>query len=79
MPPLTEILASVGFFVLGIAARRVALLPAAAAWPVYFLGLEQGWWGSGVGDGWEYGLLGATALAVAGAALGLGAGSLLRR
>lgn len=25
------------------------------AWPIWFLGLGQGWWGYGLGDGWQYG------------------------
>ena len=41
-----------------------------AAIPVYYLGLNAGWWGHGVGDGWQYALLAATlvgAIAVAAA------------
>ena len=27
--------------------RSVALVPAALGWPLYYVGLKQGWWGSG--------------------------------
>jgi hypothetical protein len=23
-------------------------------WPLFYLGLGQGWWGYGLGDGWQY-------------------------
>ena len=59
--------------------RWLVLAPAGALWPAYFLGLQRGWWGSGVGDGWTYGLAASTAAAVGGAALGVLAGSLARR
>ena len=37
----------------GFAHRRWLVVPlAAAVWPLYYLGLHAGWWGSGVGDGW---------------------------
>jgi len=26
-------------------------------WPAYVLGRKAGWWGFGVGDAWEYGLV----------------------
>lgn len=32
------------------------LLPV-IGWPVAFLGLYMGWWGYGVGDGWQFMLL----------------------
>jgi hypothetical protein len=73
-------LVSVGFLVLGvIVARRLVLVPAGTWWLVYFLGLNQRWWGSGVGDGWGYGLIGATALTVAAAAVGIAVGLRVRR
>ena len=49
----------------GLLARRwrAALLPL-AGWPLYFLGLNQGWWGYGTGDGWQYGAAVLTAIGV---------------
>ena len=55
--------------------RWIVSAAAVAVWPVYFFGVLGGWWGSGVGDGWQIGLIAATVLAaVAGAA-----GVLVRR
>lgn len=51
--------------------RWAILVPVAAAWPVYLLGLEQGWWGNGVGDGWVASLLAGLVLAAIGAWLGV--------
>ena len=43
------------FVVLGVVAGRWAVLALPwLIWPLYFVGLNVGWWGSGVGDGWQY-------------------------
>ena len=47
--------------------------PAASAWTVFLLGLESGWWGSGVGDGWLWMLITGAAVCGASAALGVAA------
>lgn len=58
----------------GLAAGRWAVLvPLVLAWPVYFLGLERDWWGSGLGDGWGWALAGLSALSVGAGALGVAA------
>lgn len=46
---------------------------AASAWTVFLLGLESGWWGSGVGDGWLWMLIMGAAVCGASAALGAAA------
>ena len=39
---------------LGFASRRLAAVAvAAAAVVVFYVGLDSGWWGDGVGDGWQ--------------------------
>jgi hypothetical protein len=41
------------------------------AWPIWFLGLSQDWWGYGLGDGWQYGAVLLTAVSVASVAAAL--------
>lgn len=55
---------AIGFLI----ARWAVVAVLAAAWPLWFLGLRQDWWGHGVGDGWQVILVSGTlAAAVAGA------------
>ena len=67
--PLLAALASAA---LGAAVGRwyVVLLPP-VAWLVYFTGLRAGWWGSGVGDGWQLALVMMAGLSGAAAAVGV--------
>ncbi|MGH3016310.1 MAG: hypothetical protein ACRDNN_15300 [Gaiellaceae bacterium] len=66
---------------IGLAAAVVGrwwmLLLPVLVWPIYFLGLAQEWWGSGLGDGWQFGLAIVVAISLAAAALGVGLRSLL--
>jgi hypothetical protein len=39
--------------------------------PAWYLGLDQGWWGSGLGDGWQVAMLVVLAVAVVLTAAGL--------
>ena len=56
---------AIGFFI----GRWAIVIVLAGAWPLYFLGLNQDWWGHGVGDGWQAILVvGTIAATVAGAA-----------
>jgi hypothetical protein len=56
---------AIGFLI----GRWAVVAVLAAAWPLYFLGLHQEWWGHGVGDGWQVILVtGTLVAAVAGAA-----------
>ena len=34
--------------------RWVAVALPAVAWPIFYVGLNRGWWLYGTGDGWEY-------------------------
>jgi hypothetical protein len=43
------------FPLLGGAMRRwLALLLPVIGWPLFYFGLDRGWWGHGTGDGWQY-------------------------
>jgi hypothetical protein len=39
--------------------------------PVFYAGVRYGWWGEGVGDGWEYGAAIVTVVGVLGSLVGL--------
>jgi hypothetical protein len=53
------------FPLIGVAARSwsVVLLPV-IGWPVFYAGLNQGWWGNGTGDAWEYAAFGVSVVGV---------------
>lgn len=51
--------------------RSWLLIVAVCVWPVFFVGLLAGWWGSGVGEGWPYALVGLILVSVVGVFLGL--------
>jgi len=58
------VFAAIGFLV----GREVALAVPLVIWSCFFTGLAIGWWGSGLGDAWEYAFaltLGATVAACA--------------
>lgn len=60
---LTLIIGSIaGGLIIG---RWVALLIPALAIPLFYIGLRYGWWGYGVGDGWQYVALAVTIVAMA--------------
>jgi hypothetical protein len=65
-------LPTLGFFLVALLFGRawVLLLPA-ISWPLYFLGLHKRWWGHGVGDLWQYAVVGVTLLGLAAGAAGL--------
>jgi hypothetical protein len=69
---LIVLLPTLGFSVVAfVIGRAWALLVPAIAWPLYFLGLRERWWGNGLGDRWQYALGGMTLLGLAAAAAGL--------
>jgi len=69
---LIVLLPTLGFSVVAfVIGRAWALLLPAIAWPLYFLGLRERWWGNGLGDNWQYALAGVTLLGLAAAAAGL--------
>jgi hypothetical protein len=47
--------------------------------PLFYAGLVKGWWGAGVGDGWQFVAAAATLLALLAATLGVAAGRLVNR
>jgi len=60
------------FLAAGFAVGRwQVVVVAAAAVPLYFAGLLAGWWGSGVGDGWQFALAIGTVAGTGAAALGV--------
>ena len=74
------VLIAVGAVTIGaLAGRWVVVVPVTAAWPLFMVGVERGWWGNGVGDGWEASLVFGAATAAVGAALGVIARRVVRR
>jgi hypothetical protein len=72
--------AAAGSLCAGFAVGRWLAVPlAAATWPLYLLGRSEGWWGNGVGDGWEVSLAVGAAVAALGAAAGVLARQTTRR
>lgn len=51
--------------------RRWLLLVPLSGWPLVFLGLYMGWWGYGVGDGWQFMVVLWALVGVAAVGLGL--------
>jgi hypothetical protein len=45
----------------------------------FYTGLNAGWWGNGVGDGWQFVMAGIMAVGVLAAAVGAGARTLVTR
>ena len=44
----------IAFPLAGLMIRRwTAVALPAIGWPLFYLGLDQGWWGHGLGDGWQ--------------------------
>ncbi len=64
----TAVPSALGGFLVG---RLLVAFIAPGIWALYMLGLTQEWWGYGVGDGWQYGLIVGVAAAGAGAATGV--------
>jgi hypothetical protein len=65
MPEVAVVGLMIAFPVLGLLVGRwTALAFPLVGWPLYFLGLTEGWWGYGVGDGWQYGAVMLTAVGV---------------
>ena len=45
----------IGFPLMGLVVRRwTAILLPLIGWPLFYVGLNEGWWGYGTGDGWRY-------------------------
>lgn len=70
----------VAFPLLGFLASRWLLLAApATGWPVFYLGLNGGWWGSGTGDGWQAAMWSFTVIGVVTTALAIPIGKAVRQ
>jgi hypothetical protein len=68
------------FAAIGACVRQlwVLVLPLVAV-PVFYAGLKNGWWGSGVGDGWQVAAVLVTISGFIAAALGVWLGRLVGR
>jgi hypothetical protein len=49
------------------------------AFPLFYAGLRQGWWGDGVGDGWQYVAVLVMIVGVLGSLLGVALGRFVTR
>ena len=70
-----------GFFAVMAAFIRhpvIVVLPLVGV-PLFYAGLKSGWWGAGVGDGWEYVAALFTLVGFLGSLLGLAVGGFLNR
>lgn len=75
VPLLLALLAVIAAF---IRQWWIAVLPLAAV-PLFYAGLRNGWWGDGVGDGWQYAAVMVTVLGLLGSVLGVAVGRFLVR
>ena len=68
----------IAFPVLGILLRSwIAVSFPLIGWPLYYLGLNDGWCGYGTGDGWQFVAVGLTVVGVASAAMAVAPGKFL--
>jgi len=75
--PVTMLL--ITFPVVGLATRSwAALLLPLIGWPLYYIGLNRGWWGYGTGDGWQFIAAGLTVVGIVSTAVAVAASRLLR-
>lgn len=56
----------------------IVVLPLAAV-PLFYAGLRNGWWGDGVGDGWQYAAVSVTMMGFLSSVLGVALGRFLVR
>ena len=73
-PGLITAILLLGFILLILAmavGRWWLLILPLVAWPLQFVGRHEGWWGSGLGDGWQAGLIIGAAVGVAVCLLGM--------
>ncbi len=75
MPEAVFIVLLIGFPLLGAFSRRwAALLVPLAGWPLFYVGLDKGWWLYGTGDGWERAAVSFTIVGVLSTALATAVG-----
>jgi hypothetical protein len=75
---LVVILAASAVVAFGIGRWGAVLIPIAVI-GAFYAGLNAGWWGYGVGDGWQFAMVGVMAIGVLAAGVGVGARVLLTR
>ena len=75
---LVAVIVGLGAIAFFVGRWWILVLPFAVV-PIFSLGLDQGWRGSGVGDGWQYVMVFVLALAVGAVAVGLAGRALTRR
>jgi ascorbate-specific PTS system EIIC-type component UlaA len=60
----------IAFPVVGILTRRwIAVVLPLIGWPIFYMGINRGWWLDGTGDGWQAALTFFTVIGVASTAL----------
>jgi hypothetical protein len=75
--PVTVLL--IAFPLVGLAIRSwLTILLPLTGWPLYYMGLNEGWWGSGTGDGWEFIAVGITIVGIVSTGLAVAASRLVR-
>lgn len=67
--------AAVGF----LTGRRLTIVLSVGVVAMFYVGLTSGWWGDGVGDGWQYAMVIAMAIGAAITAVAVGAARAVRR
>jgi hypothetical protein len=80
MPEAAVVALLIAFPALGAATRHwlVVLLPL-LAWPLFYLGLNNEWWGYGTGEGWQTVAASFTAIGTLTTALGVWLGRATRK
>ena len=69
----------IAFPALGVLTRSwLAVSLPLIGWPLYYVGLNQGWWGHGTGDGWQFVAIALTVLGVVSTAIAVAARKFLR-
>ena len=75
MPEAAIIGLLIAFPLVGLLARRrLAVALPLVGWPLFYFGLNKGWWGYGTGDGWQYAAALLTAIGVVTTACAVGSG-----
>ena len=60
------------FPLVGLVTRRwLAVTLPLIGWPIFYAGLNRGWWSDGTGDGWQIVCVSFTVIGVASTALGV--------
>ena len=63
----------------GVAHRWPFVVLPLVGWPLFYVGLDRGWWGDGTGDGWQAAAVFFTCVGVVTTAVAVAAGRSLSR